>query len=46
MGGNWRGATCAYWGHDISSLLIGLAPWIKPGILREVGQTLALNLAG
>uniref|UniRef100_A0A6C0HVC8 SDR family NAD(P)-dependent oxidoreductase n=1 Tax=viral metagenome TaxID=1070528 RepID=A0A6C0HVC8_9ZZZZ len=42
--GNWHGATCAYWGHDISSLLIGLAPWAKEKILNKVGLTLAQSL--
>lgn len=42
--GNWHGSTCAYWGHDISSLLIGLAPWKKEEMLRKVGLTLAENL--
>jgi short-subunit dehydrogenase len=38
--GNWNGATCAYWGHDISSLLIGLAPWKKDELLKKVGLIL------
>ena len=38
--GNWHGATCAYWGHDISSLLIGLAPWLKDKLLKKVGLIL------
>lgn len=42
--GNINGATCAYWGHDISSLLIGFAPWKKENILRQVGLTLSENL--
>jgi 17beta-estradiol 17-dehydrogenase / very-long-chain 3-oxoacyl-CoA reductase len=42
--GNWNGATCAYWGHDISSLLIGLSPWAKEKILNKVGLTLAQSL--
>ena len=42
--GNWQGPTCAYWGHDISSLLIGLAPWTKDKMLKKVGLTLSKNL--
>jgi hypothetical protein len=45
MGGNWRGATCAYWGHDLSAILIGIAPWFRSGILRQVGETINMNLA-
>jgi len=44
MGGNWRGATCAYWGHDLSAILIGLAPWFRAGILQRVGETINQNL--
>ena len=42
--GNWNGPSCAYWGHDISSLLIGFAPWKKDPMLRKVGLTLSENL--
>ncbi len=42
--GNWQGPTCAYWGHDISSILIGLAPWTKDKMLKKVGLTLSKNL--
>jgi short-subunit dehydrogenase len=42
--GNWQGPTCAYWGHDISSILIGLAPWTKDNMLKNVGLTLSKNL--
>jgi len=42
--GNWRGATCAYWGHDISSLLISFGPWEKDPMLRKVGLNLSENL--
>ena len=45
MGGNWRGATCAYWGHELSVLLIGLAPWVKPYILQKVGRVISLELS-
>ena len=33
--GNVRGKTCAYWGHEISALLIGFAPWKKEKILTH-----------
>jgi len=42
--GNWNGSTCAYWGHDISSLLIGLAPWMKDKLLEKVGIILDESL--
>jgi short-subunit dehydrogenase len=42
--GNWNGSTCAYWGHDISSLLIGLAPWYKDILLQKVGLTINKSL--
>jgi short-subunit dehydrogenase len=42
--GNWQGPTCAYWGHDISSVLIGLVPWTKDAMLKKVGLTLSKNL--
>ena len=45
MGGNWRGATCAYWGHDLSAILIGIAPWFRQGILANVGRTISGELA-
>jgi len=45
MGGNWRGATCAYWGHDLSGILIGIAPWFRAGILNKVGLTISDELA-
>ena len=44
MGGNWRGATCAYWGHDLSGILIGIAPWFRSGILNKVGLTISDEL--
>jgi len=42
--GNWNGSSCAYWGHDISSLLIGLAPWKKDELLKKVGLILNKSL--
>jgi short-subunit dehydrogenase len=45
MGGNWRGATCAYWGHDLSGILIGIAPWFRAGILKTVGKTISGELS-
>lgn len=44
MGGNWYGESCAYWGHELSSILICFAPWIKQYILQNVGNTIATNL--
>lgn len=44
MGGNWCGTTCAYWGHDLSGILIGIAPWFRSGILKTVGETINQNL--
>lgn len=38
MGGNYRGTTCAYWGHELAPLLISLAPWLKCKILCDVGH--------
>jgi hypothetical protein len=37
MGGNWRGTTCAYWGHELAPVLISFAPWVKSKILSDVG---------
>ena len=45
MGGNWHGATCAYWGHDLSAILIGIAPWFRAGILKTVGLTISDELS-
>jgi short-subunit dehydrogenase len=45
MGGNWRGPTCAYWGHDLSAILIGIAPWLRQGMLAKVGRTISGELA-
>ena len=45
MGGNWRGSTCAYWGHDLSGILIGIAPWFRAGILKTVGLTISDELS-
>lgn len=42
--GNVNGATCAHWKHDISSILIGFAPFMKDNILKNVGITLDENL--
>jgi 17beta-estradiol 17-dehydrogenase / very-long-chain 3-oxoacyl-CoA reductase len=42
--GNWHGATCAYWMHDISGLLIGIYPWMKDNILKKVGLNLDKNI--
>lgn len=42
--GNYQGSTYAYWGHDISSLLIGLCPWKKDAMLKKVGLILTENI--
>ena len=42
--GNWNGATCAHWKHDISSILIGMAPFMKDEILKKVGLLLDNNI--
>lgn len=39
MGGNYRGTTCAYWGHELAPILISFAPWLKRRILSDVGQS-------
>jgi short-subunit dehydrogenase len=44
MIGNWNGATCVHWKHDISSILIGMAPFMKDIILKKVGLLLDKNL--
>jgi short-subunit dehydrogenase len=41
MIGNIQGHTCAYWGHSLSNYLINLAPNLKDGMLKKVGQTIA-----
>lgn len=38
MGGNYRGTTCAYWGHELAPILISFAPWLKDKILFDVGK--------
>lgn len=38
MGGNYRGTTCAHWGHELASILISFAPWLKAEILNNVGH--------
>ena len=44
MGGNIsNGTTCAYWGHSLSNALIGLAPWKKDTMLRDVGNSIATD---
>lgn len=39
--GNVQGTTCAYWGHALSNYLINMAPNMKDGLLKKVGETLA-----
>jgi short-subunit dehydrogenase len=43
MIGNVQGSTCAYWGHAFSNYLINLAPNMKDGMLKKVGETLAVD---
>ena len=43
MIGNVQGSTCAYWGHALSNYLINLAPNMKDGILKKVGETLSAD---
>ncbi len=42
--GNWNGATCVHWKHDIASILIGFAPFMKDVLLKRVGLLLEKNL--
>lgn len=37
------GTTCAYWGHDISPVLIGVFPFIKNFVLNNVGKNIATH---
>lgn len=39
--GNLNGVQCAYIGHSMSDTMINLFPWMKSGILRKVGRTIA-----
>ena len=41
--GNVQGTTCAYWGHALSNYLINLAPMMKDGLLKKVGETIAAD---
>ena len=41
--GNVQGTTCAYWGHAISNYLINLAPNMKDGLLKKVGETISAD---
>ena len=43
MIGNVQGTTCAYWGHALSNYLINLAPNLKDGLLKQVGETLSAD---
>lgn len=44
MGGNYRGTTCAYWGHELSTILISFAPWLKSEILNDVSHAFTQKL--
>jgi len=41
--GNIQGTTCGYWGHEISNVLINVAPFMKYSILEKVGNTICKN---
>jgi len=41
--GNVQGNTCGYWGHAISNYLINLAPNMKDGLLKKVGETISTD---
>ena len=43
MIGNVQGHTCAYWGHALSNYLINLAPNMKDGMLKKVGETISAD---
>jgi short-subunit dehydrogenase len=43
MIGNVQGTTCAYWGHAFSNYLVNLAPNMKDGILKKVGETISAD---
>ena len=42
--GNVNGTHCAYWGHELSSILINLAPSMKTKVLEEVGANICKNI--
>lgn len=41
MLGNVQGATYAHWGHALSAYVIGLVPYAKDRVLRDVGESIA-----
>lgn len=41
MMGNINGHTCAHWGHGLSNFLINLGPFMKEGLLNDVGSNIA-----
>lgn len=44
LGGNVQNGTmCAHWGHAMSNVLIGLAPWKKDDLLHNVGNSIATD---
>lgn len=44
LGGNVQNGTmCAHWGHAMSNVLIGLAPWKKDEMLHKVGNSIAID---
>ena len=44
--GNVQGHSCAYWGHALSNYLINMAPNLKDGMLKKVGETIAKDFQG
>lgn len=41
--GNLEGQQCAFWGHELSNILMTLMPFLKPYILEKVGYNIAVN---
>ena len=39
--GNYEGNTYGYWGHEFSILLVNLFPFVKNGVLRDVGLNIS-----
>lgn len=42
--GNVNGTHCAYWGHELSSILINFSPSLKNDILQKVGENICKNI--
>lgn len=39
--GNYNGETCGSMGHEFSSWIASMSPWIKKRVLKETGQAIA-----